>query len=330
MKKTMKNVFAFALVLSLALGISSIPASAASIKGIVAPLTVTVGEDGNFGGSTQVSSWNESNIFSPDFNSYSVSADIYLPFSMFSKEGGSIFIRPMVQFWFPEPGVNGYLESDTEIVIGYDFENNVPFFKGLGKNDVETDDLPYLKSVTQVGDLIRVEIADAPVNSTLKSAEYGESGREVWRDPIPSAGSGDACPCFKVGSDRYENGSFAVANASVKIGDKEYKTDYSKKEDIAGCDPEGGEFSSLKASSFNTYALSVTKTSVKIKNKKSATVKVTTMFSGDKVTVSSSSTKVAKATYKSGKVTIKALKKGKATVSVKANGTTKKIKVTVK
>jgi hypothetical protein len=54
------------------------------------------------------------------------------------------------------------------------------------------------------------------------------------------------------------------------------------------------------------------------------------MFSGDKVSVSSSSSKVAKATYKSGKVTIKGVKKGKATVSVKANGKTQKIKVTVK
>ena len=42
MKKTMKNVLAFALVLSLALGIGSVPASAASIKGIVSPLTITV------------------------------------------------------------------------------------------------------------------------------------------------------------------------------------------------------------------------------------------------------------------------------------------------
>ncbi len=322
MKKTMKNVFAFALVLSLALGISSIPASAASVKGIVAPLTVTVNEDGGPMGTTLVSSWmDQKGNFSPEFTSYKISADVYLPRSIFNNDGGKVFIDPMVSFWFPDLGTNGILEDNEPIIIDFDRGNNFPVW-----------DNGFVKEASLVGDMIKVEIVDATVNATLKTMEWDEASgsRVVWTDPIPEAGAGDACPLIWIATDRAFKGKFAVANASIKIGDTEYKTNYSKKDTIGNYDGETEGYNEVKAVSFNTSYLSVAKTSVKIKKKKSTTVKVTTMFSGDKVKVSSSSSKVAKATYKSGKVTVKGLKKGKATVSVKANGKTKKIKVTVK
>ena len=332
MKKFLKNGIAFVLALSLALSFSCIPAKAASVKGVVAPLTVTVTEDGGIMGSTRVTSWNEPGVFSPDFDSYRVSADIYIPCSIFNKDGGSVFIDPMVQFWFPDLSINGYLEADTHIRVGFDFEKNCPFWIGLGKDDVEITDLPYINNATVVGDMVKVEIADAPVNATFKAADWDEKigARAVWTDPVPDKGSGDACPCFQIATDRAFKGSFAVANASIKIGNKEYKTNYSKKGELAAYDGEVEGYQELKASSINTSALSVAKTSVKIKKGKSAAVKVTTMFSGDKVKVSSSASKVATAAYKSGKVTITGIKKGKATISVKANGVTKKIEVTVK
>ncbi len=327
MKKTLKNVFAFALVLSLALSISAVPAEAKAIKGVVAPQT-TIANDG--GGVSSVSSWNEPDIFSSQFNSYKVSADVYLPSSLFSKDGGMIFIDPQIQFWFPELEVNAFLESDNSICVGYDYENNCPFFEGLVKGSDAKAELPYVKEVVAVDDMIKVEIVDAPVNSTMKKDDFDPNtgSFKPWTEAIPT--KGDAVAQIKVGTDRPCKLKFAVTNASVKIGDKEYKTDYSKSDDIAGFNDDTGEYSSLKASTFNTTAVTVAKASVSVKKKKSVSVKVTTMFSGDKVTVSSSSAKVAKASYKGGKVTIKGVKKGKATVSVKANGKTKTIKVTVK
>ncbi|MEE3467119.1 MAG: hypothetical protein VZQ83_01640 [Eubacterium sp.] len=328
MKKMLKQVAAFALVLSLALSLSAVPAEAKSVKGVVSPQVVFADEGG---GGTALTSWNVPNIFSIDFDSYRVSADIYIPVSAFKDDGGSFFIDPRVQFWFADLSVNGYLENDVTVRVGYDFEHKTGFYKGLQRGtDEEIEELSYVKNIEEIDDMIRVEIVDAPVNPAFKKDDYNPDTGFMyeWDDPIPA--TGDACPQFMVGSDRVRDFKYAVANASIKIGDTEYKTDYSKKEEIAGFNDNAGEFSMLFASSFNTTALTVAKTSVKVKKKKSTTVKVTTMFSGDKVSVSSSSKKIAKATYKNGKVTIKGVKKGKATVTVKANGKTKKIKVTVK
>ncbi|MCR4947285.1 MAG: Ig-like domain-containing protein [Lachnospiraceae bacterium] len=334
MKQTnnLKKAFAFALSLSLAAAINPVSAMAQSVKGVVAPLTVVVNDDGGLMGSSDIQSWNEPGLFSSDFNSYTVSADIYFPCSYFMENDGSVFIDPKVSFWFEDLGVNGYLESDTVVRVGFDYGKNCVFWKGLNiKNDEETDDIPCVKNAKVVGDMVKVEIVDATLNPTFKTQDWDEAtgSNRIWTDPIPA--TGDAVPLFRVSMDRAFEGKIAVANASIKIGDKNYKTDYSKKGAIAGFYGEiEQEFTELNAEIFNTSIVSVGKKSVKIKPSKSATVKVATMFSDDKVNVSSSSAKVAKVTYKNGKLTIKGIKKGKATISVKVNGVTQKIKVTVK
>ena len=325
MKKTLKNAVAFALALSLALGIGAVPSEAKSIKGAVAPLTPNEGGVAE----REFTNYNPPAIFSKDyaFDTYKVSGDIYIPLSMFSKDGGHVFITPMVNFWFPEVAENGLLECGFEIVVGWDYEQNRPYYEGLEKGtDKKIPEFEWVNNIQTIDDMVKLEIVDAPLKPELIHAEYGEDGRPAWTEEIPS--NGDVSPQFKVGTDYYVNTKFVLTNAAVKFGDKEYRTDYSGPDLIGGY--HDGEYHEVAASTINTTALSVAKTSVKIKKKKKTTVKVTTMFSGDKVTVSSSAAKVAKATYKSGKVTIKGLKKGKATISVKANGKTKKIKVTVK
>lgn len=331
MKSSLKNVAAFALVLSLALSISSIHSEAKAVKGVVAPLTVIETDDGGLRGSSSVSSWNIPGVFSSDFTSYKLSADVYIPYSAFKNYDGSVFIDPQVQFWFEDLGINAYLDNATGIRVGYDFENDCPFYVGFNKaDDTEIGDLSYVTDIKKINDMIKLEIVDAPVTPTMLSPEWDDATgkQKVWTDPIPT--KGDACPQIKIGTDRPLKTKFAVTNASIKIGDKEYKTDYSTSDGIAGFYGEIEDYSEMKASTFNTIAVTVAKTSVSVKKKKSATVKVTTMFSGDKVTCKSSAAKVAKATYKSGKLTIKGVKKGKATITVKANGATKTIKVTVK
>ena len=206
-----------------------------------------------------------------------------------------------------------------------------PFFKGgVRSNGDLTEELPFVKNVELVDDMVKVEIVDATVNPTFKTNEWDETTglNKPWKDAIPKRG--DAVPEFRVGTDRPYNGLFAVANASIKVGDKEYKTDYNKAGFISGFNGEYEGYRELEASTFRTAAVSVDKTSVKVKKNKTAAITVTTMFDSDEVTVSSSSAKVAKVTYKDGKLTIKGLKKGKATVTVEANGQKKTIKVTVK
>lgn len=323
MKKTLKNAITLVLALSLALGVSFVPSEAKSVKGVVVPLVAQ-----NVGMSS-VSSWVEPNNFSSDFNNYLVSADIYIPVSAFNKDGGSIFIDSWVSFWFGDLGMNGYLENDTTICVGYDFEQKNGFYKGLVRGtDEEIKELSYVKDIQEIDDMIKVKIVDAPVLPIFRGPEWDPEieDYEKWKGDIPT--TGDACPLIRIGTDRSIDTKYVVTNASVKIGGNEYKTDYSGSESIAGY-YSNDEYIELPASTFNTKSLSVANTSVKIKKKKNTTVKVTTMFDGDKVKVSSSKAKVAKATYKSGKVTIKGLKKGKAIITVKANGKTKKIKVTV-
>jgi uncharacterized protein YjdB len=88
----------------------------------------------------------------------------------------------------------------------------------------------------------------------------------------------------------------------------------------------GGEKIAAKTVSFTGNALTVAKTALTVKKGKTTTIKATTLPTA-KVTYTSSNKKVATVT---GKGVVKGIKKGKATISVKANGKTVKVKVTVK
>ncbi len=332
MKRLMKNSVAVMLSLVLAIGLVGVkPANAASLKGAVAPITIQSGW-----GSTNINHWlGGDDAYSTDFSKYSVSADVYFPRAMIDGANDpNVSINTEISFWYEDLQESGKLPMarENEIIVGYNKEANEFWYNGYDEAKKEDVSLSFVKSVTAVGDMVKVEIVDAPVSSKLYSTEWDEvAGKNKdWTKAIPEKGSINAE--VRLASGNAFDGKFAVTNVSVKIGDKVVSADYDAKDIVLG-DAWGdvqGEIGELKTASFNTSAVAVAKSSVSVKAKKSAAVKVTTMFDGDKVTVSSSSKKVATVTYKKGKVTIKGVKKGKATITVKANGKTKKIKVTVK
>ena len=108
-----------------------------------------------------------------------------------------------------------------------------------------------------------------------------------------------------VSTANYENGS---------VGDCTYKINFAEKK------------STPKVVSFDGKALKVTKTALNVKVGKKVTIKATATPAA-KVTYKSSNKKVATVTNKG---VVKGVKKGKATITVKANGKTVKVKVTVK
>ena len=239
-----------------------------------------------------------------------------------------------VSFWHEDTNESSQLlmARENEVVIDYNKETKEFRPHGWDQKAEKEVELPFVKSVTAVGDMVKLEIVDAPLLSTLYSNDYDDATDffKPWAATIPEKNVHVNARVRLAGPNAFK-GKFAVSNVSVKIGDKVLSVDYNDKENLGDAwgDVEQN-IGELKAASFNTSAVTVAKTKASVKAKKSVKVAVTTMFDGDKVTVSSSAKKVAKATYKKGKVTIKGLKKGKATVTVKANGKSKKIKVTVK
>lgn len=332
MKKFMRNTMAAVLAVALVFGVGiAKPANAATLKGLVAPITIKAS---NGWGSTNINHWFGPDAYTTDFSTYSLSADVYIPKVAFDKDGKPLHVNAEISFWFEDLDKTGMLpmSRENEIMIGYDKEGKSYWFNGWDDKEQKDVELPFVKAVTVVGDMVKVEIVDAPVASSLYTDEWDEATdwQKPWTDAIPET-NGHINAAVRLAGDTPFAGKFAVSNVSVKAGDKVLTADYNAKEDIGDAwgDVEGN-IGELKAVGFNTTALTVAKASASVKAKKSASIKVTTMFDGDKVTVSSSSKKVATATYKKGKITIKGVAKGKATVTVKANGATKKIKVTVK
>ena len=84
----------------------------------------------------------------------------------------------------------------------------------------------------------------------------------------------------------------------------------------------------MKSSANKKTVIKPKKSSYTVKKGKKVTIKVTvTNANGKKVTYKSANKKIATVTSKG---VVKGIKKGKTTITVKCNGVSKKIKVTVK
>ena len=225
-------------------------------------------------------------------------------------------------------------------------------------NDVEGKDV---MKAELVGDMVKITVTD--LNAHGREINYFNDENK-W-EPTPYEGEFDGKEDMLfglyinqwIGGDEVE--TVYVTSASVRMdnqiiweagistehnsGNVSYAT--GNKND------EGGvEFGRCEnaAVPFNTSLLTVAKEKVSVKAKKSVSVKVTTMNTADKipahdfdngdmvlnladkVTVKTSDKKIATVSFKNGKVKIKGKKKGSATITVSANGVSKKIKVTVK
>ncbi len=325
MKRLARVIVSITLALTLALGICTVPTEAAKAKGLIAPLTVKDGW-----GSSTVSYWLGPDAYTTDFSSYKISGDVYVPASFFKNRDIVLSLNAELNFYQESSNTSFYLNSQREFRLIYD-ENIKDYYFWAWDDEKQTDaTVPYVKSVKKVGDMVKIQIVDESLLTTPSSNDVDESTNSFkpYTGDIPESGM-DVNAQFRLSTDQKFSGQFAVANVKVKAGGKVATPDYKSEVAIGQVKDEKGETIDLKPTAFNTSLLSVSKTSVQVKAKKSASVSVSTMLSGDKVKVSTSAKKIATATYKNGKLTIKGLKKGSAVISVKANGKTKKIKVTV-
>ena len=230
---------------------------------------------------------------------YEVQTKIYVPAQYFDK-GGSLYVDPSLSFWTGD---------DWQTESGYaSNENGMSYDKKS-------------EGVTKTGDFYVVD-AKIPMETC-----YDES----WENKIDfPTGSG------KISTDLWVTGENAAYKGSIYFDDAALVVDGNV---LLSNDFESGKVNACtytmnqsekkhtpKVVGFTGKALDVAKKTLTIKAGKKATIKAATM-PNSKVTYKTSNKKVATVTNKG---VVKGVKKGKAVITVKANGKTVKVKITVK
>ena len=228
---------------------------------------------------------------------YEVQTKIYVPAQYFDK-GGSLWVDPSLSFWTGD---------DWQTESGY-AENGMSYDKKS-------------EGVTKTGDFYVVD-AKIPLETC-----YDESGENKIDFPT---GSG------KISTDLWVTGENAAYKGSIYFDDAALVVDGNV---LLSNDFESGKVNECtytmnqsekthtpKVVGFTGKALDVAKKTLTIKAGKKATIKAATM-PNSKVTYKTSNKKVATVTNKG---VVKGVKKGKAVITVKANGKTVKVKITVK
>ena len=230
---------------------------------------------------------------------YEVQTKIYVPAQYFDK-GGSLWVDPSLSFWTGD---------DWQTESGYaSNENGMSYDKKS-------------EGVTKTGDFYVVD-AKIPLETC-----YDESGENKIDFPT---GSG------KISTDLWVTGENAAYKGSIYFDDAALVVDGNV---LLSNDFESGKVNACtytmnqsekkhtpKVVGFTGKALDVAKKTLTIKAGKKATIKAATM-PNSKVTYKTSNKKVATVTNKG---VVKGVKKGKAVITVKANGKTVKVKITVK
>ena len=230
---------------------------------------------------------------------YEVQTKIYVPAQYFDK-GGSLWVNPSLFFW-----------------TGDDWETD----SGYARNENGMSYDKKSEGVTKTGDFYVVD-AKIPLETC-----YDES----WENKIDfPTGSG------KISTDLWVTGENAAYKGSIYFDDAALVVDGNV---LLSNDFESGKVNACtytmnqsekkhtpKVVGFTGKALDVAKKTLTIKAGKKATIKAATM-PNSKVTYKTSNKKVATVTNKG---VVKGVKKGKAVITVKANGKTVKVKITVK
>ena len=228
---------------------------------------------------------------------YELQTQLYVPAQYFDK-GGSLWVDPSLSFWTGD---------DWQTESGY-AENGMSYDKKS-------------EGVTKTGDFYVVD-AKIPMETC-----YDESGKNKIDFPT---GSG------KISTDLWVTGENAAYKGSIYFDDAALVVDGNV---LLSNDFESGKVNECtytmnqsakthtpKVVGFTGKALDVAKKTLTIKAGKKATIKAATM-PNSKVTYKTSNKKVATVTNKG---VVKGVKKGKAVITVKANGKTVKVKITVK
>jgi hypothetical protein len=292
-----------AAILALVMAVSAIPSvggveAQAATKTKVMETKVNFLKDADSGDDSNVYlGWLLSNDNVTFGKSYSLNMDIYVP-SAFMKTG-YIWIKPNMSL---------YTGDDLETYAGWATHSDGYSF------DAKSD------AVTKVGDFYKIQ-AEMPID------ECSLEGNDT---DFPEGSGQIIANAFVVGMGAKYTGSIYFDNVSITIDGKAVESADYENSKVGFCkysiNTEEDTSRTPKVVTFTGNALTVSKTALTIKKGKTATIKATTLPSA-KATFTSSNKKVATV---SSKGVVKGVKKGKATITVKANGKTVKVKVTVK
>lgn len=228
--------------------------------------------------------------------SYSLNMKLYVP-AAFMKSG-SLWIKPNMSFWTGED-----LETEAGWAMaadGYTYDINSEnvtkyndFYVVDAKMPIDYCEVNEQEAAFPEGKgQIIVGLFMSGTNETYKGSVYVDDVALVVDDTVVSTVD-------------YENGS--VGSCTYELNSTEKKN-------------------TPKVVSFDGNALKVAKNALTVKKGKTTKIKATTTPAA-KVTYKSSNKKIATVTNKG---VVKGVKKGKTTITVKANGKTVKVKVTVK
>ena len=228
--------------------------------------------------------------------SYSVNMKLYVP-SAFMKKG-RLWVKPSMSLWTGDD-----LETDAGWATaqdGYDF-------------DVKS------KDVTKYNDFYVVD-AKMPI-------DYCEINEQ--KADFPEGQGQIIVTAFIGGFDQNYKGSIYVDDVALVVDDTVVSTVDYENGSVGNCTYEinsAEKENTPKVVSLDGKALKVSKTDLNVKTGKTVKIKATATPT-TKVTYKTSNKKIATVTDKG---VVKGIKKGKATITVKANGKTVKVKVTVK
>jgi hypothetical protein len=302
-KKTIKK--AAAAIMALALAISAIP-SFGGIEAQAATKTKVMETEVSF--IKDAAKGTQSNVYLNELmatettfgETYSLKMDIYVPAALMKK----------ARLWI-SPSLNLYGINDINVGI---VQASADYYY-----DINSD------SVTKVGDFYKVQ-AEVALDTC-----YSKKGKII---AFPEGEGVASVSLFVASFGAAYKGSIYFDNVSLAIdGQEVYSEDFERYENgsvIGTCRYSLNEEKECsrgpRVLTFKGKALTVSKTSLSVKKGKTATIKAATMPSA-KVTYTSSNKKIATVNSKG---VVKGIKKGKATITVKANGKTVKVKVTVK
>lgn len=228
-------------------------------------------------------------------DSYTVKGDLYVPTNLL-KGKGSIWLN-----------ASGALAEDQDIdqVIGWIFSS-----KG------GTSYTKKSKGVEKIGNFYKI-----PFSEELDSCG-GENG-------MPSGKGYVLAHLFVAATSDDYDGKIYMDNVELLAGDKSvFFADYENKktESFYIINDDNDTENGAEIAKFDVEPLTVVKTTLSVSEKKTASIKASAGGNA-KITYKSANKKIATVT-KDGTVT--GVKKGTTTISVKANGKTVKVEVTVK
>ena len=228
---------------------------------------------------------------------YEVQTKIYVPAQYFDK-GGSLYVDPSLSFCTGD---------DWQTESGY-AENGMSYDKKS-------------EGVTKTGDFYVVD-AKIPMETC-----YDESGKN--KIDFPTGSGKISTDLFVVGENAAYKGSIYFDDAALVVDGNVLLSNDFESGKVNACTytmNQSEKKHTPKVVGYTGKALDVAKKTLTIKAGKKATIKAATM-PNSKVTYKTSNKKVATVTNKG---VVKGVKKGKAVITVKANGKTVKVKITVK